>query len=115
MQALGVKVELGPESIAKCVEEVGIAFMYAPRYHPAMKAVAPVRRSLKVRRCLLCFYVRLVSEVAPNGILVSLLLSFSMFHLHETRLSIQSLPLSFWPTLALISSSPPSCPGSHRL
>jgi len=49
LEALGVKVELGPDAVAKCVEEVGIAFMFSPRYHPAMKAVAPVRRSLKIR------------------------------------------------------------------
>lgn len=51
LQALGVKVDLGPEGIAQCIEQAGIAFMFSPRYHPAMKAVAPVRRSLKVRPC----------------------------------------------------------------
>jgi len=49
LEALGVTVDLGPEEVASCLEETGIAFMYAPRYHPAMKAVAPVRRSLKIR------------------------------------------------------------------
>lgn len=49
-QALGVSVELGPEEIAQCLEETNIAFMFAPRFHPAMKAVIPVRKSLKVRR-----------------------------------------------------------------
>jgi len=49
LEALGVVVDLGPEEIAECLEETGIAFMFAPRFHPAMKAVVPVRKSLKVR------------------------------------------------------------------
>jgi len=49
LEALGVAVDLGPEGVAKCVEAVGMGFMYAPRFHPAMKAVAPVRKALKVR------------------------------------------------------------------
>ena len=49
LEALGVAVDLGPEGVAKCVEEVGMGFMFAPRYHPSMKAVAPVRKALKVR------------------------------------------------------------------
>lgn len=47
-QALGIAVELGPASIARCLEEAGVAFMFAPHYHPAMKAIVPVRRALKV-------------------------------------------------------------------
>ena len=49
MQEFGVKLELGPEGAAKCLEEAGVTFMFAPRFHPAMRAVVPVRRALKVR------------------------------------------------------------------
>jgi len=49
LEALGVVVDLGPQSVARCVEEAGLGFMYAPRYHPAMRAVATVRKALKVR------------------------------------------------------------------
>ena len=49
-QAMGIAVDLGPEGVARCVREAGVGFMMAPRYHPAMAAVVPVRRSLKVRR-----------------------------------------------------------------
>ena len=42
-------IDLGPEGVKTCLAESGIAFMYAPRYHPAMKAVRPVRSALKVR------------------------------------------------------------------
>jgi len=49
LEALGVAVDLGPEGVAQCVQEVGMGFMYAPRYHPSMAAVGPVRKALKVR------------------------------------------------------------------
>jgi anthranilate phosphoribosyltransferase len=49
LEALGVDIELGPESMKRCVEEVGVGFMFAPRYHPAMAKVSPVRKALKVR------------------------------------------------------------------
>ena len=49
LQALGAAVELQPEQVARCIDTVGIGFMYAPTHHPAMKAVAPVRRELGVR------------------------------------------------------------------
>lgn len=49
LEALGVEIELGPESMKRCIEEVGVGFMFAPRYHPAMAKVSPVRKALKVR------------------------------------------------------------------
>lgn len=51
LEALGVKVDLNPADIVKCVEKVRVAFMYAPVNHPAMKHVAPVRKKLGVRTC----------------------------------------------------------------
>ena len=48
---MGVKVDLTPKQVEKCVSTVGLAFMYAPVNHPAMKHVAPVRKSLGVRSC----------------------------------------------------------------
>jgi anthranilate phosphoribosyltransferase len=45
----GVVLELGPEELARCLEVVGIAFLFAPNLHPAMRAVMPVRRELGVR------------------------------------------------------------------
>ena len=49
LEALGAKIDLGPEQVARCIEETGIGFMFAPRFHPAMKVVAPVRREMGVR------------------------------------------------------------------
>jgi anthranilate phosphoribosyltransferase len=49
MEALGVHINLAPEAIARCIDEVGVGFMFAPNHHPAMKNVAPIRRELGVR------------------------------------------------------------------
>ncbi len=47
--ALGIKVDLPPELVQKTIEEIGIGFMFAPVFHPAMKRVAGVRKKLGVR------------------------------------------------------------------
>ncbi len=49
LEVLGVNVNLTPEQVAKCVDEIGIGFMFAPNHHTAMKHAAPVRRELGVR------------------------------------------------------------------
>lgn len=49
LEALGVKIELGPEEIARCIDEIGIGFLFAPRLHPAMKYALPTRREVGVR------------------------------------------------------------------
>jgi len=49
LEALGVALELEPEDVSRCIDEVGIGFMFAPRFHPAMKYAAPVRREMGVR------------------------------------------------------------------
>ncbi len=48
LEALGVAVDLGPEGVARCLEEVGMGFCFAPRFHPAMRHAAAVRRELGV-------------------------------------------------------------------
>ena len=49
LESLGLNINLPPEAIARCIEEVGIGFMFAPNHHPAMKNVAPIRKELGVR------------------------------------------------------------------
>ena len=49
LEALGVVIDLGPQGVARCIEEAGIGFCFAPRYHPAMRYAAPVRRELGVQ------------------------------------------------------------------
>jgi anthranilate phosphoribosyltransferase len=49
LEALGAKLELPPERIARAIESVGVGFMFAPSHHPAMKHAGPVRKDLGVR------------------------------------------------------------------
>mmetsp|Transcript_2339 Transcript_2339/g.7184 ORF Transcript_2339/g.7184 Transcript_2339/m.7184 type:complete len:394 (+) Transcript_2339:10-1191(+) len=49
LEALGLDLDLDLDQVAACIEEVGLGFLYAPKNHPAMKAVAPVRKALGVR------------------------------------------------------------------
>ena len=49
VEALGVKIELSPERIAECVDEVGIGFLHAPLLHEAMKYVALARKQMGIR------------------------------------------------------------------
>src|SRR3712207_441320 len=49
LEALGAEIELGPEQVGRCIQEVGIGFMFARTHHPAMKFVAPVRAELPFR------------------------------------------------------------------
>ncbi|WP_052722800.1 MULTISPECIES: anthranilate phosphoribosyltransferase [unclassified Methanosarcina] len=49
LEALGIKVDLAPEMVRRVIEDIGIGFMFAPVFHPAMKRVAGVRKKLGVR------------------------------------------------------------------
>jgi anthranilate phosphoribosyltransferase len=48
LEALGVVIDLGPDGVRRCIEEVGMGFCFAPRFHPAMRHAIPVRRELGV-------------------------------------------------------------------
>jgi anthranilate phosphoribosyltransferase len=49
LEALGVRIELGAEAVAQCLETVGIGFMFAPIFHPAMKYATAPRREIGIR------------------------------------------------------------------
>jgi len=49
LEALGVKIDLGAEAVAQCLERVGIGFMFAPIFHPAMKYATAPRREIRIR------------------------------------------------------------------
>jgi len=49
LSSLGVKIDLKPEQVGRCVKEAGIGFMFAPAHHPAMKNVGPTRVELATR------------------------------------------------------------------
>ena len=48
LEALGVKIDLGPAAVATCVHDVGVGFMFAPRFHPAMRHAAAVRSEIGI-------------------------------------------------------------------
>jgi anthranilate phosphoribosyltransferase len=49
LEALGARIDLSPEAVARCIREVGFGFMFAPAHHQATRFVIPVRRELGVR------------------------------------------------------------------
>ena len=49
LEALGANINLTPEQVGRCIDSVGVGFMFAPAHHSAMKHAAPVRRELGVR------------------------------------------------------------------
>ena len=49
LESLGVKVDLDPESVRRCIDETGIGFMFAPVFHPAMRHAAGARREIGIR------------------------------------------------------------------
>lgn len=49
LEALGVAIDLDPQAVRRCLEEVGLAFLFAPVFHPAMRHAAGPRRELEIR------------------------------------------------------------------
>ncbi len=49
LEALGVKIDLQPEGVRRCLEEVGVAFMFAQTFHPSMKHAGPLRPQIGIR------------------------------------------------------------------
>lgn len=49
LEANGVKLELSPESVKRCIDEIGVGFMFAQAFHPAMRFAGPPRRELGIR------------------------------------------------------------------
>ncbi len=68
LEALGIRIDLPPEDFTECVKRVGAGFMFAPMYHPAFKAVVPVRKFLAQRgqRTIFNLLGPLLNPVRPD-------------------------------------------------
>ena len=66
LEALGVNLKAEPEKVRQAVSEVGITFLFAPGWHPALKAVAPLRKTLKIRT-IFNLLGPLVNPLQPTG------------------------------------------------
>ncbi|HEY6896454.1 MAG TPA: anthranilate phosphoribosyltransferase [Rhodocyclaceae bacterium] len=69
LEALGAVVDLQAPQVARCLEETGMGFMYAPNHHPAMKNVAPVRREMGIRTLFNILGPLTNPASAPNSLL----------------------------------------------
>jgi anthranilate phosphoribosyltransferase len=72
LESLGIAIELAPEQVRECLNEVGCAFLFAPRFHPAFKTLAPVRRMLadEGRRTIFNLLGPLLNPCRPGAQLV---------------------------------------------
>ena len=79
LEALGVPIELGPDLAVECLRQTGFVFLFAPLYHPAMKALGPLRRALGFRTIFnLCgpltnpagARVQVIGVLAPSRVLL---------------------------------------------
>ena len=72
LAALGARIELPVEAARRCLTETGITFLFAPLYHPAFKAIAPVRKQLAARRQRTIFNILgpLVNPARPTHQLI---------------------------------------------
>lgn len=66
LEALGINLKAPTQKVAAALDEVGITFLFAPGWHPAMKAVAPLRKTLKVRT-VFNLLGPLVNPLRPTG------------------------------------------------
>lgn len=66
LEALGVNLKAAPDAISAALGEVGITFLFAPGWHPAMKAVVPIRKTLKMRT-VFNLLGPLVNPLKPTG------------------------------------------------
>ena len=69
LEALGVNIMLAPEQVARCIDQVGIGFMFAPSFHSAMKHAAPIRKELGVRTIFNILGPLINPATAPNQVM----------------------------------------------
>jgi hypothetical protein len=65
LEALGIRIDMGPDDFRNCIEQAGVGFMFAPMYHPAFKAVVGVRKN--ARRTGVRTIFNLIGPAAQSG------------------------------------------------
>jgi len=69
IEALGGRLDLGPEQVADCIASTGLGFMFAPNFHAAMKNIAPIRREMGVRTLFNILGPLINPADAPNALI----------------------------------------------
>jgi len=93
LEALGVVIDLGPDGVLRCIEDAGIGFCYAPRFHPAMRFAAPVRKELGVAT-VFNFIGPLVNPAGATRQLVGVsdpVMAIKMLHVLESFGSVHAM------------------------
>jgi anthranilate phosphoribosyltransferase len=97
LASLGVKIDVKPEQVGRCVKEAGIGFMFAPSHHPAMKNVGPTRVELATRTIF-----NLLGPLSnPAGVKRQMVGVFSRQWVQPLAVATTSLSMS--------ATAPPSC------
>ncbi len=66
LEALGINLQADPKKVRSAVDEIGVTFLFAPGWHPALKPVAPLRKALKIRT-IFNLLGPLVNPMSPTG------------------------------------------------
>ena len=66
LEALGINLQADPKKVQSAVDEIGVTFLFAPGWHPALKPVAPLRKTLKIRT-IFNLLGPLVNPMSPTG------------------------------------------------
>ena len=93
LEAMGIKIDLAPEEVPRCLEEVGCAFLFAPAYHTTFAVIAPVRRALAAQgqRSVFNLLGPLLNPARPDARLVGV---FKPGHveLYQSALELMKCP-----------------------
>lgn len=110
LEALGVVIDLGPDGVRRCIDETGMGFCFAPRFHPAMRFAAPVRRELGVAT-VFNFIGPLVNPAGAKRQLVGVsdpVMAIKMLHVLETFGSVHAMVVFGHDGLDELSTTAPS-------
>jgi len=98
LEAMGIKIDLAPEQVPRCLEEVGCAFLFAPAYHTTFAAIAPVRKSLAAQgqRTIFNLLGPLLNPARPDARLVG------VFHPKHVELYQEALEQMKCPKFSVV-------------